>query len=77
MHVADDMSRWRGYYGSFGRATTSALRRESLPTSQTVEMPIDSGGDQERIISPFILGAKKPALPCSVLYSVGIVYSSR
>jgi hypothetical protein len=63
--------------GHLGELQLQLLRRESLPSSQTVEMPTDSGGDQERITSPFILGAKKTTLPCTVLYSVGIVYSSR
>jgi hypothetical protein len=39
-----------------GEVQLQLLRRESLPTSQTLKMPTDSGGDKERITSPFTLG---------------------
>ena len=57
-----------------GELKLQLLRTESLLTSQTLKMPTDSGGHQQRITSPFTLLSwelKKPASPCSLLYSGG------
>ena len=45
-------------WGRLGELQLQLLRRESLPTSQTLKMPTDSSGHQQIITSPFTLRAR-------------------